>query len=107
MLWYYKMMKKRIPVLQVAVVSTSPSLGDVASNMNSAAGIFTNVFTDIFYLIGIMLVFAAIVKYRDHRMNQQETTLTRVLVLLFSGLVIGFAPWMITHFGNHVSQYNV
>jgi hypothetical protein len=54
-----------------------------------------------------MLVTAAIIKYRDHRMNQQETPLTRVLVLLFSGLVIGFGPFMVNHFGQHVSQYNV
>ncbi|MDX2164404.1 MAG: hypothetical protein SFW07_03190 [Gammaproteobacteria bacterium] len=101
-------MKKSIPVLQVAVVGgTAPSLGDVAGNLNSAAGVFTGVFTNIFYIIGVMLVTAAIIKYRDHRMNQQETTLTRVLVLLFSGLVIGFAPFMINYFGSHTSAYNV
>lgn len=108
MLCYYRGMKKRIPVLQVvAVGGASPSLGDVAGNLNSATGVFTDVFTDIFYIIGVMLVTAAIIKYRDHRMNQQETTLTRVLVLLFAGLVIGFGPLMVKFLGHFTSPYNV
>jgi RsiW-degrading membrane proteinase PrsW (M82 family) len=107
-LWYYRVMKSRIPVSQVvATAGGSSSLGDVADNLHGATGVFTNIFTDIFYIIGVMLVTAAIIKYRDHRMNQQETPLTRVLVLLFSGLVIGFGPFMVNHFGQHVSQYNV
>lgn len=104
-------MKRRIPVSQAIAVAGagggSPSLGGVADNLNVATNAFTGLFTAIFYIIGVMLVTAAVIKYRDHRMNQQETPLTRVLVLLFSGLVIGFAPWMINHFGQQVSQYNV
>jgi len=101
-------MKRRIPVSQVVVAGGgSSSLGDVADNLHGAAGMFTNIFTDLFYMIGILLLTAAIIKYRAHRMNQQETTLTRVLVLLFSGLVILFGPWMVQHFAQHVSQYNV
>lgn len=104
-------MKKRIPVSQAVVVTgagaSSPSLGDVADNLNGATGTFTGIFADMFYIIGVMLVTAAIIKYRDHRMNQQETPLTRVLVLLFAGLAIGFAPWIVNYFGQHASQYNV
>ena len=88
-------------------MGSGSSLGDVADNLHGATSIFTNLFTDVFYVVGIMLIVASVIKYRDHRMNQQETPLSRVLVLLFAGVVITFAPWMITHFGQHVSQYNV
>lgn len=101
-------MKRRIPVSQVIVAGGGgSSLGDVADNLHDATSIFTNLFTDVFYVIGIVLIVAAIIKYRDHRMNEQETPISRVLVLLFAGLTITFAPWMVQHFGQHVSQYNV
>lgn len=95
-------MKRRIPVSQLIVTAGSgaPSLGDVADNLNGATGFFTNVFTDIFYMVGVLLVTAAVIKYRDHRMNQQETPISRVLVLLIAGLVIGFAPLMIKYVQN-------
>src|SRR5476649_1686363 len=55
-LWYYRAMKRRIPVAQaiVTVGGGSPSLGGVADNLHSATSIFTNIFTDIFYIIGVM-----------------------------------------------------
>ena len=88
-------MKRRIPVSQVIVSAGAgaPSLGEVADNLNGATGFFTGVFTDIFYMVGVLLVTAAIIKYRDHRMNQQETPISRVIVLLIAGLVIGFGAW--------------
>jgi Na+/serine symporter len=101
-------MKNRIPVSQAIVgAGGSTSLGTVADNLSGATGIFTNIFTDIFYIIGVLLITAAIIKYRDHRMNEQETPISRVIILLLAGLAIAFAPWMVEHFEQHISQYNI
>ncbi len=75
----------------------SANLGTVASNLTNATDVFTGIFSAIFYVIGIGMVTASIMRYRDYRQNPVQTPIGRVIFLLLAGIVVGFFPLMINY----------
>lgn len=82
----------------------SASLGTVASNLTGATDVFTGIFSGIFYVIGIALVVASIMRYRDYRQNPVQTPLGRVILYLLAGLIIGFFPLIVNYISASIGQ---
>lgn len=85
----------------------SPSLGGVAGNLNQATDLFGSVLENMFYVIGIGLVTASIMQYREFRNNPSQTPLRRPIILFLCGLAVGFFPVMMNYIGNASAGYNV
>jgi len=102
-------MKKRpIPLNQVAVTASSTkTVGGVAANITQASSFFTSVLYAAFYIIGISLVVASIMRYRDHRMNPSQTPISKVIFMLLAGLFLGFFPLMVKFVQGHTGQYGI
>lgn len=73
------------------------TLGTVASGLTEATDVFTGIFKAMFYVIGIAMVAASIMRYRDYRQNPVQTPIGRVIFLLLAGLIVGFFPWIVNH----------
>jgi RsiW-degrading membrane proteinase PrsW (M82 family) len=78
------------------------SVGTVASNLTGASDVFTGVFSAVFYVIGIALVVASVIRYREYRQNSAKTPISRVLFFLIAGIVIGFFPIAVNFIGHHI-----
>jgi RsiW-degrading membrane proteinase PrsW (M82 family) len=93
---------------QVAVKGndSSPSVGAVAGNLTGATDIFNGVFSAIFYVIGITLVVASIMRYRDHRQNPSQTPISKVIFLFLAGLAIGLFPLIVNYLGGTTQHLN-
>lgn len=82
---------------------TSDTVADVANNLGNMNTIFNEVFTNVFYVIGIAFVTASLIRYREHRINPSQTPISRVLFLLLCGLAMGFCPWIIQFIGQRMN----
>jgi amino acid transporter len=98
------------PVLaraQVAVGSTAPSVGDVASNLTVASGLFAGMLGSIFYIVGVALVTASIMQYREYKRNPAQTPISRPIILFICGLVLGLMPVAAQYLNNTFAPYSV
>jgi RsiW-degrading membrane proteinase PrsW (M82 family) len=91
-------------LLPGAVWAQSASLGTVASHLTDATDVFTGVFSAMFYVIGIAMVAASVMRYRDYRQNPLQTPISRVVFLLLAGLIIGFFPLMINYISASIAH---
>jgi amino acid transporter len=98
------------PVLtraQVEVRSAAPSAGDVASNLTVASGFFAGMLGSIFYIVGIALVTASIMQYREYKRNPSQTPISRPIILFVCGLVLGLMPVAAQYLNNIFVPYSV
>jgi hypothetical protein len=91
----------------VVVGGAAPSAGDVASNMTSATDMFGGLLGSACYVIGIALVTASIMQYREYKLNPSQTPISRPILLLVCGLIIGFLPVMGNFLTVQFAPYNV
>ncbi len=79
-------------------------LGTVASGLTGATDVFTGIFSAIFYVIGIAMVTASIMRYRDYRQNPLQTPISRVIFLLMAGIIIGLFPFIINYINASIAH---
>lgn len=77
------------------VYAQGASLGDVAGNANNVTDMFTNLFSDVFYVIGTAFIVASAIQFREHHDNPSQTPISRPVLFLIIGLVIGLFPLML------------
>lgn len=79
----------------VAVIKGgSQSLAQVSTGVLEPLGIFTQALYNICYIIGAMMLFGAIVQYREHRNNPAQTPFSRPVMLLLLGLLLILLPFI-------------
>jgi intracellular multiplication protein IcmD len=99
----------RVLYAQVAVMNAGggTSVGTVASNLSSASTVFNGVLSAMFYIIGIALVTASIIKYRDYKQNASQTPVSKPIFLFLAGIILGFFPLIINHIDMAAAPYRV
>lgn len=80
------------------------NLGTVASNLTDATDVFTGIFSAVFYVIGVAMFVAGIMRYRDYRQNPTQTPIGRVIFSLAAGLIIGFFPLMVNYISASIAH---
>ena len=85
----------------------APQDENVAGNLTQITSVFTGVFSGVFYIIGIMLFMAGVLQYREFRNNPSQTPLSRVIVLLISGILVGFFPLGSAWVSHRLAQFSV
>lgn len=79
---------------QATKIPPAPSLGGAATNMLEPLGIFTNVLYNIFYIVGVMCLGGAIIRYKEYRENPSQTRLSTPIFLLIIGGVFIALPFI-------------
>ena len=80
------------------------TFGTVATNLTGATDVFSGVFSAMFYVIGIAMVVASIMRYRDHRQNPVQMPIGRVIFLLIAGLIVGFFPFIVNYINASIAH---
>lgn len=75
-----------------AAQPTGPSLGQVAGGMLEPMGAFSELFYDICYIIGGMLLMGSAVQYKHHRDTPTQVPVSKPVVLLILGLAFVLLP---------------
>lgn len=82
-----------IGLMSTALLADSKSFGDLANAAFTPTEIITKLMLVACYIIGAMLIFAALAQYKIHRQNPKFVPLTTPILLLILGIVCVLIPY--------------
>ncbi|HVE44382.1 MAG TPA: hypothetical protein VNC84_04525 [Gammaproteobacteria bacterium] len=83
-----------LPVQAFAAAPTQDSgLGEVASNLMEPVGVFSNFLGTACLFFGGCFLFAALIKYIEHRRSPLMVTFSTVVFLLIAGIIFILLPF--------------
>lgn len=80
--------------IPVAAETLKTGLGGVANNLMSPVNVLSNFIGSACLLLGIVFIFASIVKYIEHRRSPLMVPISTVLFLLIAGLILLCLPFL-------------
>ena len=101
------MFKKIINFLMLyfvmANIAYATNIGVAAENLVGPLDAFSGLVYKICYVVGVVLVVGGLVQFKKHRDNPSEVPLSRAVILLILGVVVGLLPliphWLVTTTG--------
>jgi len=66
--------------------------GQVANNMMEPVSMLANFIGSMSVVLGISFVFAAFIKYMEHRVNPLATPISTIVLLFIMGIILVFLP---------------
>jgi hypothetical protein len=75
-----------------SVLAEVSGIGGIAGNLLEPVNILTDFVTSVSLIIGATFLFAAFIKYMQHRVNPMAIPISNVLFLLFFGVVLLCLP---------------
>lgn len=77
---------------QNTFAETNISIATAAHNLTEPLSFFTHTIYNICYILAIVLLISTITQYRAHRLNPNQTPLSRPIVLLILTLLTALVP---------------
>lgn len=87
--------------------SNSQTVGGIANNLTTMSDFFSTLLNNIFYIIGVALLTASIIKYREFRNNPSQTPLSRPILFFICGLILASVPFMLHYLSARGVAYTV
>lgn len=99
-----------IPILSIAAHQGSPApvtgLGQVARNLMEPVGLFADFVHSACIIIGAAFLFAAFIKYIEHRRSPLMVPISTVIFLLIAGIVLILLPFL-SYLNENAVQYSL
>lgn len=70
------------------VSGNETTFGDIAYNLSDALFGIANLWLAVSVIAGIAFLFIAIIKYKEYKINPQQTPIGKVFLMLFMGIVL-------------------
>lgn len=75
-------------------ISAAAGIGDIAENMMEPVSVLSNFIGSASLIVGICALFAAFLRYMQHRVNPLSAPLGSVIMLIIIGIVLLCLPFI-------------